>query len=89
MRRVHVFISGQVQGIGFRGFVRRKAKQIGIKGWVKNLEDGRVEAVFEGKDRKVKEVLEECRKGPPFSVVDKIEIVKEKVQGERGFEIKY
>ena len=86
MERAHVFISGKVQGIGFRGFVRRKAKQIGVNGWVKNLEDGRVEAVFEG--WKIEQILEECKKGPPFCVVDKVEIIKENVKGEKDFEIR-
>ncbi|RLF60052.1 MAG: acylphosphatase, partial [Thermoplasmata archaeon] len=50
--RVHVYISGKVQGVFFREYTRRKAKNLGIKGWVRNLPDGRVEAIFEGEKEK-------------------------------------
>ncbi|MBM7623564.1 acylphosphatase [Sporohalobacter salinus] len=82
MIRVHVFISGRVQGVGFRNFTRSKAEELDIAGWVKNLEDGRVEAVFAGKANKVKEILKSIRKGPTFAKVDDIESKQEEYVGE-------
>lgn len=86
---VHVFISGHVQGIGFRESTRRKAFQLGINGWVKNLEDGRVEAVFEGVEEAVEQMVAWCHKGPFLAEVFEVEIKREKSEGLSGFEIKY
>ncbi|MEX0719672.1 MAG: acylphosphatase [Balneolaceae bacterium] len=69
----HVFISGNVQGVGYRHFTRKNAESLGVTGWVKNLSDGRVEAVFEGEPDQVKQMLERCKKGPISSSVKKIE----------------
>ena len=57
MRRVHVFITGNVQGVGLRYFLRNKAMRMGINGFVRNLQDGRVEAVFEGNDEGLQKIL--------------------------------
>ena len=81
-KRVHIFVSGRVQGIGYRDGVRRKADKLGIFGWVKNLEDGRVEAVFEGEEDKVKEIIEWAKTGPFLAKVDKIDVVSEVFLGE-------
>ncbi|HDD46355.1 MAG TPA: acylphosphatase, partial [Candidatus Aenigmarchaeota archaeon] len=62
--RAHVFISGDVQGVGFRSFVYNNALSLGVKGFVRNLNDGRVEAVFEGEKSKVERMIDLCRKGP-------------------------
>ena len=88
MKRLHLFISGFVQGVGFRVFAKNEAKKLGISGWVKNLPDGRVEAVFEGKKGQVDEMVKWCYKGNPYSQVEKVDIKEEKVESLQGFEIK-
>lgn len=80
-KRVHIFVSGRVQGIGYRDGVRGKAEKLGILGWVKNLEDGRVEAVFEGEENKVKEIIEWARKGPFLAKVENMDIMPENFSG--------
>ncbi len=80
--RAHVFISGWVQGVFFRANTRRVAKSLGLKGFVRNLPDGRVEAVFEGEEEKVKRAIEWCHKGPPLARVSKVEVYWEEPQGD-------
>lgn len=88
--RAHIFISGRVQGVFFRSETRREAKKRGVKGWVRNLPDGRVEAVFEGEEKSVKELIEFCKHGPPGARVTNVEILWESPTGEfRDFEIRY
>jgi len=62
--RAHVLVDGYVQGVFFRAFTRDNALQLGVKGWVRNLPDGRVEAVFEGSMDKVAEMVRLCKAGP-------------------------
>lgn len=85
MKQAHVFISGFVQGVGFRQFVKRKARELGLRGWVKNLPDNRVEALFQGDGKKIEEVIAHCQKGPFLSeaedVVVEWEEVQEKIEG--------
>ena len=71
---VHVYISGNVQGIGFRQFIKYNTEKLGIKGWVKNLADGRVEAMFAGDQADIKIMIEFSRKGPFLAEVKDIEI---------------
>ena len=71
--RAHLFIDGRVQRVFFRGFTREVAVSLGLKGWVRNLYDGRVEAVFEGEKDKILEAIGHCHQGPPFAVVTKID----------------
>ena len=88
-RRVHVFVSGRVQGVGFRDFTQGEARKRGLTGWVKNLEDGRVEAVVEGAADKVAELLEAVKHGPPRAQVDKVETTDEEPTGEfKVFEVR-
>ncbi|MGB6881743.1 MAG: acylphosphatase [Microgenomates group bacterium] len=88
--RAHIFIEGRVQGIFYRVWILRQAQHIGLTGWVKNLEDGRVEAVFEGPKSKVEKMVKECHKGPRLAGVKHIEVIWEKATGELDtFEIKY
>ena len=75
--RVHVTISGRVQGVWFRASTRDKAEQLGITGWVKNTIDGDVEAVFEGEEECVQEMINWCHQGPPHSKVENVEIKKQ------------
>ena len=69
-----VIISGRVQGVCFRMETKQAAERLGVSGWVKNLADGTVEALFEGKKSGVDAVLSWCEKGPPMSVVTNMDI---------------
>jgi acylphosphatase len=92
MRRVraHLYISGRVQGVFFRYETRRVAKDLGISGWVRNLPDGRVEAIAEGEEGAVEEFIQFCRRGPPAARVTKVEVEYEDPKGEyRDFAIIY
>ncbi len=82
VRRVHVFLSGRVQGVGFRDFTRGWAGKLKVNGWVRNLRDGRVEAVFEGPTERVAELIEKVKRGPGMARVTGIEIKDEPYQGE-------
>jgi len=87
--RVHVIISGRVQGVFFRMETSRAAERIGVSGWVRNNSDGTVEAEFEGEKQNVVSMLEWCRKGPPLAGVTNIETVWKAYEGEfSGFTIK-
>jgi len=72
--RVHLVITGRVQGVWFRANTQKKAKTLDLKGWVKNLPDGRVEAVFEGEKEQIDRIIEWCKKGPSFARVDDVQI---------------
>lgn len=85
--RVHVFISGKVQGVGYRYSTVQQAKQLGVKGWVRNLPDRRVEAVFEGNQAIVEEMIDWCRKGSSGSAVQEVKIEYEALENLQGFEI--
>ena len=86
--RAHVYVSGQVQGVFFRDSAREKAEHLGLTGWVKNLPDGRVEALFEGPSEKVREVIKWCKQGPPHAAVEDVETEFEASQGDlTGFEV--
>jgi acylphosphatase len=86
--RAHVYVSGQVQGVFFRDSAREKAEHLGLTGWVKNLPDGRVEALFEGPSEKVREVIQWCKQGPPHATVEDVETEFEASQGDlTGFEV--
>jgi len=90
MKRVRVKIFGIVQGVGFRNFVRFHAKKMNLNGYVRNLEDGSVEAVFEGVDELVDRIIEFCRKGPPLARVSDVKIVNEDFKNEfNDFKILY
>jgi acylphosphatase len=86
--RAHIFVSGHVQGVFFREKTRRVAEELGIFGWVKNLSDGRVEAIFEGEKDKVEKMISWAGKGPPFSKVSSLDVGWEDYKGEfKGFKI--
>ncbi len=68
--RAHVYVSGRVQGVFFRQNTKRQAQSQGVKGWVRNLDDGRVEAVFEGEESAVKALVDFCSKGPIGAMVN-------------------
>ncbi len=88
--RVHLIISGFVQGVFYRAGTRDTAGRLGLKGWVRNLPDGNVEAVFEGPINKLQECVEWCREGPPGARVSKINEKWDDFSGEfKGFNIIY
>lgn len=87
MKTNKIIISGSVQGVFFRKFIEDKAKELGLKGFARNLNDARVEVVVEGRDEKVNDMVEICRKGPTNSVVKNIETQEIKHQGFDGFKI--
>lgn len=83
-QRIHAFISGKVQMVGFRVSTRRKANMLGITGWVKNLQDGRVEVVAEGTEKDLEKLIDFLHEGPPTARVRNAQITREEYQG--GFE---
>lgn len=86
--RAHVYISGWVQGVFFRWSTKELANRLGLNGWVRNLADGRVEAVFEGDEIGVEQIIRWCRTGPPGASVSKIEVDWEHPRDEfKGFRI--
>lgn len=89
MKRAHLFVSGRVQGVSFRASTRRKARELGVKGWVKNLPDGRVEAVAEGEEADVDKLVEWCRHGPRLASVEDVEVSEEEPEGLDRFQVKF
>jgi acylphosphatase len=88
--RRRVLISGMVQGVWFRAYTRDAARNAGVTGWVRNLPDGRVEAVFQGTSEQVSQVIDWCRKGSPGSRVKDVEVHEESPGTEfSSFEIAY
>jgi acylphosphatase len=90
MKRIRIIVSGMVQGVFFRAKTRNEAIRNNVRGWVRNLPDGRVEAVFEGKPEDVDRVVDWCRVGPSHAFVDRVDAVEEPYTGAfRAFEIRY
>ncbi len=87
--KAHVFFSGRVQGVFFRAFTRENAERLGVNGWVRNLSDGRVEAVFEGTNKKVEKLINLCRYEHPHARVDQVEVKYEEPEGFKNFKIRY
>jgi len=88
--RARIVVTGRVQGVFFRSNTAEKARELGIFGWVKNLEDGGVEAIFEGEKENVEKIIEWVRKGPILANVNKVEIEWEDYESEfENFEIKH
>lgn len=82
-----VVVSGRVQGVGFRWSTRRRAEELGVSGWVRNLDDGRVEAHIEGTAEAVQDMLAWLRKGPVGAEVTHLEDCPATVEGDPGFVI--
>ena len=82
MKQVHVYVKGDVIGVGFRAWTKIQAKIVGVHGWVRNVFEhpntfgpgGGVEAVVQGEDKKVEEMIEKIKDGPPVSRVDDVEL---------------
>lgn len=79
--RARLLISGRVQGVAFRWETLQAAQRCGVDGWVRNLSDGRVEAVLEGPRQQVNDLIDWCRQGPPIARVDSLDIQWEDFSG--------
>ena len=89
-QRIRIFVTGRVQGVFFRQTLKAKAKQNDVYGWVKNLNDGRVEAILEGDTDNVAKLIEWAHGGPANAIVEDIEIQNEKFTGEFSkFDVAY
>ena len=88
MARAHVFVSGKVQGVFYRDTTKKEADKRGVDGWVRNLRDGRVEAVFEGEAKAVDDMVAWCRIGSPLSRPTFVDRKDEPEEGLSGFVIR-
>jgi acylphosphatase len=86
--RRRVFISGLVQNVWFRATTAKQAARAGVRGWVRNLADGRVEAVLEGTADAVNEMIDFCSRGPELARVDRIEVVEESPENLEDFRVR-
>jgi len=89
--KARVVISGRVQGVFFRANTKQKAEQLGLAGWVRNRSDGKVEALFEGEEKIVNEMIRWCHQGPPSARVEDVEIKKQNIRSYefKDFSVKY
>lgn len=85
-KTVKVIIRGRVQGVGFRDWTERQARQAGLAGYVRNRRDGNVELVISGNEAQIAAMLELCRKGPRFAAVSDLEVMPDEWSG-NGFSI--
>ena len=86
-KSVRLYIKGTVQGVFFRAFVKENAEKIGLRGFTRNLEDGRAEVFIEGDADKVNEMIELCKKGPKHAQIKNVEVIPEKFQDFKGFKV--
>lgn len=87
--RAHVYVSGRVQGVFYRATTRDTARETGVDGWVRNLDDGRVEAVFEGPEDAVREMVNWCETGSPAADVDRVDVEYEEPEGIDSFDVRW
>ncbi len=87
MKRAHIFVSGFVQGVFFRAFTERKANELGINGWARNMPDGRVEIVAEGSKNAIDELISCLRIGPPRARVESVDVRWEEPSGGKSFRV--
>lgn len=87
LTRMHVLVSGKVQGVWFRESTRENAERLGVTGWVRNLPDGQVEAVFTGPAAAVDELVAWCHRGPPSAQVARVEATPQSGPAEAGFRV--
>ena len=87
MKRVHVLVTGRVQGVFYRSTCAAAARRLGLAGFVRNLPDGRVEAAFEGPEADVDRIVAWCRRGPELARVDEMEVEPQPFRGDAGFRV--
>jgi acylphosphatase len=88
VKRARVRVHGRVQAVGYRAGARERARSLGVRGWVQNLPDGSVEAVFEGDDERVDSLVRWCRRGPSGALVEEVELDWLEPVGETGFAVR-
>jgi len=86
--RVHVEVTGRVQGVFFRDSCRQTARRLDVSGWVRNTAAGSVEGEFEGEDLAVQALVDWCREGPPYATVTGVSVSPKTPTGETGFEVR-
>ena len=88
--RLHIYVSGHVQGVFYRANAKRIAGSLSLTGWVRNLRDGRVEIIVEGEEENLAKFVEWCKRGPVGAEVESVDVTREEYKGEfKGFEIRY
>ncbi len=88
--RAHVIVAGKVQGVFYRAETASRARSLDVTGWVRNLPDGRVEAVFEGEQNNVEKMIDFCCRGPPNAYVVNVDVKRQEWRGEfKNFTIRY
>jgi acylphosphatase len=88
MKRVHMRVTGRVQGVFFRAEAQARAESLGLAGWIRNAFDGSVEVVVEGEPERVDSMVDWCRRGPAGAEVDDVEVEQEDPCGEQGFRVR-
>ncbi|MCL6567846.1 MAG: acylphosphatase [Meiothermus silvanus] len=88
MKRIVVLVTGEVQGVGYRAYARKRAMELGLCGYAENLSDGRVEVVAEGSKENLEQFLEFLRKGPRLSRVTGLDVQWSEATGLKGFSIR-
>jgi acylphosphatase len=88
VKRARVRVSGRVQGVFFRAETGRRARSLGVSGWVQNVHDGSVEAVFEGRPEAVESMVAWCERGPSGAAVSDVDVTWEEPQGAHGFDVR-
>jgi len=86
-KSVRLYIDGTVQGVFFRSFVKENAERYNVKGFVRNLEDGRIEVFLEGSSEDVNKMIELCKKGPKHSQIKKVDVKPERFQDFKVFKV--
>lgn len=90
MKSFHLLITGGVQGIGYRSWFRREAQQLRVTGWVKNRQDGSVEAVIQGDEKNLEKLIQKAKQGPEVGWVENVTVTERPVDGELTvFEVVY
>jgi acylphosphatase len=88
--KAHVIVTGKVQGVFYRAETASKARRLGLTGWVRNLPDGRVEAIFEGEETNVQKIIDFCRRGPPNAYVVDVDVRRQECKDEfDDFTVRY
>ena len=82
LRRVRIIVRGLVQGVGFRAYIANIARKLGLKGFVKNLDDGSVLIVAEGEEESLAKLVDAAQRGPPAAIVESVDVIYEDYRGD-------